>query len=644
MRQQHLFLPTLREIPSEAEAASHRLLLKGGYIRPLASGIYSYLPLGWRVLNKIAGIVRSEMDAVGAQELLLPALQPAELWQRSGRYGQYGPELIRLQDRHGREFALGPTHEEVITALAAGELSSYRQLPLTLYQIQTKFRDERRPRFGLLRGREFLMKDAYSFDASWEGLGETYRRMYEAYERIFQRCGLEFRAVEADAGTIGGEGRTHEFMALADIGEDTVVYCECCGYAANLEKAVSRTVEPVQDSAEAGAGGAGLGITEADSGEESVRAVTAVPNEANSDVTGILDRPEAFLTPGIRTIGELTAAYGLEAGRIIKTLLYVADGRPVAVLVRGDDEVNEIKVKAYLKADTLELADASLTEQVTGAPLGFAGPVGLDVPMLADLRAACLTVAVTGANRPDTHLRGVRPGRDFSLEETGDFRNVKEGEGCPRCGEGRLLFRRGMELGHVFELGTKYSAKLGAVYKEPEGREQHFLMGCYGIGLSRLLSAVVEQHHDAEGILWPESIAPYRVHILPAAAHDAVQMETAEELYRALTSAGVEALLDDRQERAGVKFKDADLIGIPYRVIAGRRAAEGLVEVKVRGDREARLMEKGEAAAFWRRRGGKFGYSPIQGRGPGCKVVLSGNEGSIAYAGQPVRDRTAAAY
>jgi prolyl-tRNA synthetase len=561
MRQSSLFLNTLRDAPSEAEAVSHQLLLRGGFIRQLAAGIYTYLPLGRRVLRKIEEIVRSEMDRAGAQELLMPAMQPAELWKQSGRYAVYGPELIRLKDRHEREFALGPTHEEVITSLVSGEISSYRKLPVTLYQIQTKFRDERRPRFGLLRGREFLMKDAYSFDTSWEGLDQSYWRMYQAYMRIFARCALEFRAVEADAGAIGGEGGTHEFMALADIGEDTIATCNHCDYAANLEKASAAAEQP----SEAG--------EVADVGElEKVR------------------------TPGVRTIEQLAQFLQIEPKEIVKTLIYVADGQPVAVLVRGDHDVNEIKVKDYLGAESIEMADAEAVAAATGAPVGFAGPVGLTaVPVLVDKSVAAIRAGVVGANEADYHFANVVPGRDFTLESMGDFRNVRQGDKCPRCSEGILHLFKGIEVGHVFKLGTKYSEAMGARYLDAEGKERTMIMGCYGIGVSRILSAVAEQSHDERGMIWPLPIAPYQVHLIPLSVKNAVQMEMAEAMYERLRSLGAEVLIDDREERAGVKFNDADLIGVPIRVVIGKHAEEGNVEFSERRDGEKRLISVEEA-------------------------------------------------
>ncbi|NOU96527.1 proline--tRNA ligase [Paenibacillus sp. LMG 31456] len=568
MRQQTLLLPTLREAPAEAEAISHQLMIRGGYIRQVAAGIYTYLPLGLRVLKKLERIIRDEMDRAGAQELLMPAMQPAELWQLSGRYSEYGPELIRFKDRHDREFTLGPTHEEVVTMLVANEINSYRKLPVTLYQIQTKFRDERRPRFGLLRGREFLMKDAYSFDTDWEGLDRTYWRMHEAYIRIFTVCGLHFRAVVADAGSIGGEGGTHEFMALAEIGEDTIVSCTLCDYAANLEKAEARTIE----------------AQEKESGGDS----QAYPHAS---------RVEKFHTPNIKTIEQLVQALGAAASQFIKTLLFMtADGSPIAVLVRGDHEVNEIKVQNYLGSGELQLADAETTLRVTGAPVGFVGPVRLpaDLPILVDQQVSALSGAIVGANERDYHLRNVQPGIDFPLERTGDFRNVTEGEPCPCC-EGTLVFHRGIEVGHIFKLGTKYSERLGARFLDSNGRNQTMIMGCYGIGVSRLLSAVVEQHHNETGLLWPQSIAPYQVHIIPVSSKDEEQMQLAEAIYEQLLQQRIEVLFDDRNERIGVKLKDSDFIGCPVRIVIGKEAVNELVEYKERQATESRLMTVEEA-------------------------------------------------
>jgi prolyl-tRNA synthetase len=521
------------------------------------------VPLGRRVLRKLEQIVREEMDRAGAQEILMPAMQPAELWQQSGRYGEYGPELIRLRDRHEREFALGPTHEEVITALVRDEVSSYRQLPVTLYQIQTKFRDEKRPRYGLLRGREFLMKDAYSFDKDWEGLDRSYRSMYEAYNRIFTRCGLYYRAVEADAGSIGGEGGTHEFMALADIGEDTIASCDSCDYAANLEKA-----------------------------EYGTELAAHRKQELKQDEL------ERLHTPAIKKIDQLVQSLGIGADLLMKTLIYVADGNPVAVIVRGDHEVNEIKVKNALSASVLKLADQETTERVTGAPVGFAGPVGLTIPILADAAVMAMEAGIAGANEKDYHLGNVKPSVHLTNARAGDYRNAIAGDKCPRCEQGRLTFHRGIEVGHVFKLGTKYSQALNARFLNALGTEQPLIMGCYGIGVSRLLSAVLEQHSDSNGIIWPESIAPYRVHVVPVSAKDQVQMDLAMHIAARLSEAGIETLLDDRDERPGVKFKDSDLIGIPIRIVVGKQAAAGIVELKRRNETQAQTIGLEEAVSI----------------------------------------------
>ncbi|RJE86935.1 proline--tRNA ligase [Paenibacillus sp. 1011MAR3C5] len=560
MRQSRLLSTTGREAPADAEAVSHQLLLRAGMIRQLAAGIYTYLPLGRRVLRKVEQVIREEMDRTGAQELLMPAMQPAELWKESGRYSQYGPELIRLQDRHNRDFALGPTHEEVITTLVRSEINSYRRLPLTLYQIQTKYRDERRPRYGLLRGREFLMKDAYSFDMDADGLDRSYWQMFEAYNRIFNRCGIRFRAVEADAGTIGGEGGTHEFMALADIGEDTIAACSHCDYAANLEKAESgpQREKSVADSVDAQA-------------------------------------LEKVHTPGIRTIDELAAFMQIRPEEIIKTLVIKADDQLVAVVVRGDHEINELKVKHYLKATDVTLADSEEISLASGVPVGFLGPVGQSLPLLIDRAVVGMETAVAGANEADYHYRHVNPLRDLANDRMGDFRNVKEGEPCPRCKQGTLMFHRGIEIGHVFKLGTKYSEKLDARFLNSSGQDQPFIMGCYGIGVSRILSAVIEQQHDEWGIVWPVSIAPYHVHLIPISIKNDRHMEVAQQLYDHLLSQGIEVLLDDRDERPGVKFKDADLIGIPVRIVIGKDAEQGMVEYTERRTLRKELLRIGEA-------------------------------------------------
>ncbi|WP_019419723.1 proline--tRNA ligase [Paenibacillus sp. OSY-SE] len=597
MRQSQLLSPTLRQAPADAEAASHQLLMRAGYIRPLAAGVYSYLPLGWKVLRHIERIVREEMDHAGAQELHLPAMLPAELWKESGRYDVYGPELIRLHDRHGREFALGPTHEEVVTALIRDEVKSYKRIPLTVYQIQTKYRDERRPRFGLLRCREFVMKDAYSFDIDAAGLDASYRSMFEAYHRIMQRLGLRYRAVEADAGAMGGEGATHEFTALADVGEDTVVTCTECGYAANLERAeAGRGASTASDAVGNGVDGdaqAARGESDENLAEDQA---SKLADAQAYKLDSAIAQAERFLTPDMKTIEDLVAGLKMDETAFIKTLIYAADGETVAVLVRGDHEVNEIKVKNALGADVIELADEETVAQVTGAPTGFAGPIGLKqkVKLLVDYAVAALSEGIAGANKEDYHVRHVVPGRDFAIDGAGDYRNVMEGELCPHCDGGRLQFHRGIEVGHVFKLGTKYSAALGATVLDPNGREQPLLMGCYGIGVSRLMAAIVEQHHDERGLSWPQAIAPFHVHVIPVAVKDEQQMQAAERLYAELQRAGVSVLLDDRDERVGVKLADADLFGIPLRIVCGKSVADGMVEWKERASSEVKLVEIGE--------------------------------------------------
>lgn len=559
MRQSNLLLNTLRELPADAEVISHQLMLRSGFIRQLAAGVYTYMPLGRRVLRKVGQIVREEMDRADAQELLMPALQPAELWKESGRYSVYGPELMRLHDRHDREFALGPTHEEVITSLVRNEIASYRKLPVTLYQIQTKFRDERRPRFGLLRGREFLMKDAYSFDMDWEGLDQSYWKMFNAYHRIFSRCGMNYRAVEADAGAIGGEGGTHEFMALAEIGEDTIAVCTNCEYAANLEKAESGGTPVIAD-----------------------------PKIAT-------DKLEKFHTPGIRTIDQLVLSLGIAPTDIIKTLVFIADNKAVAVAVRGDHEINETKVKNYLGAENIAIADSETVEKITGAKVGFVGPNGLTIPVLIDHAVVNMPIGIAGANELDYHYRNVSPVRDIVLEHVGDFRNAIEGDKCPRCEEGKLKFYRGIEVGHVFKLGRKYSEKLGAAFLDPSGKNQTMIMGCYGIGVSRILSAVIEQNHDDNGMIWPSSIAPFHVHLIPISVKDHFQMEVVHNFYNRLLDNGIEVLIDDRDERPGVKFKDSDLIGIPVRIVIGKDAVQGNVEFIERRSNKKELVHINDA-------------------------------------------------
>lgn len=548
MRASELLAPTLRETPAEAEIVSHQLLLRGGFIRKAAAGIYTYLPLGRRVLAKIEQIIREEMDRAGGQEVVLPIIQPAELWQESGRWEVYGEEMFRLQDRHRRQFCLGPTHEEIITALVRSEVTSYKQLPLLLYQIQNKYRDERRPRFGLLRGREFIMKDLYSFDLDQEGLNQSYRKMYQAYSNVFRRCGLDFRPVQADSGAIGGN-YSHEFMALATAGEALLVYCRECDYAANVEIAVAK----------------------------------ALPMIATENPAPLKE----VATPGQKTVAEICTFLEVTPDRLIKTLFYEADGQLIAALVRGDRELNEVKLQNHLGCRHLLLADPERVRKATGAPVGFVGPVGLQgIPLYADLEIPYLVNGVAGANREGYHLVNVNPGRDFNPTAVVDIRQVEAGEPCPQCGA-PLAQARGIEVGQVFQLGTKYSSALGANYTDARGQEHPIVMGCYGIGVSRTMAAIVEQCHDDQGIIWPLSVAPYQVVIIPASLKDDGQRQVAEGLYRELAAAGVEVVYDDRDERAGLKFVEADLIGYPLRITVGKRTiTSGTVDVKWRSRKE----------------------------------------------------------
>jgi prolyl-tRNA synthetase len=542
MRTSQLLLPTLREDPGEAETVSHRLMLRAGLIRKVAAGIYTYLPLGLRIIRKVEQIVREEMNRAGAQELLMPIASPAELWKETGRWDYYGKELVRFKDRHERDFCLGPTHEEVITDLFRREVRSYRQLPLNFYQIQTKFRDEIRPRFGLMRGREFIMKDAYSFDKDETGARLSYQKMYDAYHRVFSRCGLNFRAVEADTGLIGGTS-SHEFMVLADTGEETIVYSEPGTYAANVERA--EVLPPDEES------------------KEELRPMRTVS------------------TPGCRTVEEVTKFLKVDATQLVKTLLYSVGAETVAVLVRGDHDANEIKLKRLLGVTELELAGPATVEKVTGAPVGFAGPVGLKVRIVADHAIKGARNVVVGGNRLDTHLVDVNCPRDFRVEEFADLRNARAGDPSPRK-DGVLKTTKGIEVGHVFMLGTKYSQAMNATFLDPNGKECFSVMGCYGIGIGRTAAAAVEQNHDDKGIVWPFPIAPFHVHLI-SLGQSASAVDAATGLYQTLGAAGLEVLWDDRDERAGVKFNDADLIGAPFQVIVGDKGlAEGLLEVKTR--------------------------------------------------------------
>ena len=552
MRYSEMFLPTGREVPSDAEVISHQLMIRAGMIRKLTSGIYSYLPLGYRVIRKLEQIIREEMDKAGAQEVHLSMVQPAELWEESGRWTHYGKELLRFHDRHDHEYCLGPTHEEVITSLVRNEIKTYRQLPRNLYQIQTKFRDEVRPRFGVMRCREFGMKDAYSFDVDEEGAEKSYEKMFAAYNNIFRRCGLQFRSVEADSGSIGGK-YSHEFMVMAESGEDAIVFCEKCSYAANLEKAE-----------------------------------VACPEKKLIFEEDFLPL-ENVNTPDVRTIEEVSAFLKVNPQAIVKTLIFSADGKPYAVLIGGDQEVNEIKVKNYLGASELELASDEMIMQATGAPRGFAGPVNIKIPILIDYSVIDMINFVTGANKENYHIKNVNIGRDFKVDAFADFRVITDKDKCPRCGGG-IKFARGIEVGHVFKLGTKYSKAMKAVYLDKDGQEKIMIMGCYGIGIGRTVAAGIEQNYDENGIVWPMPLAPYHVIITPVNVNEKNIMDAAENLYNSMKTLGIDVIFDDRDERAGVKFKDAELIGIPLRITIGQKnLSQGNVELKIRKTGENKL-------------------------------------------------------
>lgn len=543
MKMSNLLMPTLREVPAEAEIASHRLMLRAGMIRKLAAGIYSYLPLGLRTLKKVEEIVREEMDRAGAQELLMSALLPAEAYQASGRWEVFGPSMFKLKDRGERDFCLGPTHEELFTQCVIDNVKSYKEYPMTLYQIQTKYRDEGRPRFGVIRSREFVMKDAYSFDLDQKGLDESYQKMYDAYNRIFTRLGLDFTVVDADSGAMGGSG-SQEFMVKSPVGEDGIAYCDKCGYAANYEKC------------------------------------ECIP-EAVEQIEGDL-LMEKIETPNAHTIDELVESLGMSATNFAKTIIYKADDKYIAAMVRGDRDVNEVKLKNLVGCtDDLELAEPAIVREITRAQVGFAGPVDLGIPVYADKEVELMKNFVVGANETDMHYKNVNMGRDFTPDVVADIRVVVTGDKCPKCG-GTIKSEQGIEVGHIFKLGTKYSDALGLKYLDESGKQQTVIMGCYGIGVTRCVAAAVEQLHDENGIIWPVSIAPYQAIVVPANYKDEEQMMAAEKLYNELCDAGVETLLDDRSERAGVKFKDADLIGIPVRVVVGKKLGEGIVEYKER--------------------------------------------------------------
>ena len=558
MKMSAMLLPTIRELPSDAEAKSHILMLRAALVRQVSSGVYSFLPLGYRVLRKIEEIIREEMDRAGALEVHMPALLDAELYKRSGRWDIYGADMFRLKDRTDRDFLLGPTHEEVFTDLVAWWLKSYKQLPITLYQIQYKYRDEKRPRYGLIRCKEFLMKDAYSFDATLESLDESYDKMKAAYYRAFERLGLKFLCVDADNGAMGGSG-SQEFMVPSPIGEDDVVYCDDCHYAANMEKASYR---PVPAPA-----------------PEEMQPLRRVP------------------TPGAHTIAQITEFLHCAPERVAKTLIYVADGKPVAVMLRGDRDLNEVKLKNHLRCVELEMADPATVQAVTHAVVGFAGPVGLDVPIYADTEIRDMRNIVVGGNETDVHIENCNPDRDFTVVDYTDLRCAVEGDACPRCGK-PMKIERGIEIGHIFKLGKRYTEVLDCEYTDADGKPAIPFMGCYGIGVSRVISAVIEQNCDDNGIIWPKYCAPYAVHLVALGRPDSAEMEAAEKLYNDMQAAGIEVLYDDRNERAGVKFMDADLIGIPLRVTVGRKAKEGIVEVKERRGGEVREMTFAEAIEY----------------------------------------------
>lgn len=560
-----MHLRTLREVPNEAEIPSHILLLRTGMIRKLVSGVYGFMPLGWRSVRKIEEIIREEMDRAGGQEIHMSAVQPAELWQESGRWFAYGPELWRLKDRNGRDFCLGPTHEEIFTDIIRSDVSSYRQLPVNLYQIQTKYRDEARPRFGLMRSREFIMKDAYSFDRDQEGLDKSYQEMYDTYERIFTRCGLTFRPVEADTGAIGGSN-SHEFTALSEVGESEIAYCEACDMAATVERAACVDA-PATEEAE-------------------------------------LPREEVH-TPGTKTIEEVADFLGIPQTKTMKALLFVTydeEGKEngyVAAFVRGDRELNMTKLVNALgiPEHSIEFADEEKMGAATGCVGGFTGPVGLhDCTIVADSELPGLKNLCAGACKVDYHMKNVNYGRDYKADIVTDIKTLKEGDPCPVCGA-PVKHARGIEVGQVFKLGTKYSESMGAIYKDENQKDQLIVMGCYGIGVTRTLAAIVEQHHDENGIIWPVSVAPYHAIITVMKPEDEVQAQTAERIYKELMDAGVEVLLDDRKERPGVKFKDADLLGIPVRLTVGRGAPEGKIEYKLRRDAEKEELSVDEGIA-----------------------------------------------
>jgi len=559
MKWSELLLPTLKETPKEAEAISHILMIRAGLIRKLTSGVYSYLPLGLKVLKKVERIITEEMNKKGAQQVLLPAIQPAELWMKTGRFDSLGEDMIKFSDRHKKLNILGPTHEEVITNLVKNEVSSYRQLPLILYQIQTKFRDEARPRFGIIRSREFIMKDAYSFDADLEGLNKSYQQMYEAYCAIFARCGLDYTPVEADTGVMGGDV-SHEFMVIAENGEDRIARCQACEYAASFDKA------------------------------ECAKQVKSEKLKVKSEKQESLQEVE---TPGASSVKDVAAFLNVKTCQLVKTIIYLCDEKPLAVLVRGDHEVNEAKLNRVLKCKKLIMADEELIKQVTNGPLGFSGPIGLrDVQIISDYALEEARDVVVGANKADKHIIGVDIERDVQVSRWADIRNVTEEDVCPRC-RGKIKLSQAIEVGHVFKLGTKYTESLQASYLDEQGVSRKIIMGCYGIGVTRIIAACIEQNNDEHGIIWPFELSPFQVLIMALNPLDKKSMSAAEKIYRELTNNNVEVLFDERDVRPGIKFKDADLIGIPIQVIIGEKnLSKGLIEIKLRRERTKVLSKK----------------------------------------------------
>ncbi len=553
MKQSIVYSPTLREVPSDADIKSHQLLLRAGFIRQNASGIYSFLPLGNKVLQKVANIVREEMNNADAMEMLMPALQAQELWEESGRWDNFGPELMRLRDRHGRGFALGATHEEVVTSIVRDELKSYKKLPITLYQIQSKFRDEKRPRFGLLRGREFMMKDAYSFHASQESLDEVYDRLFTAYSNVFRRCGLNFRAVVADSGAMGGKD-THEFMVLSEIGEDTIAFSTESDYAANIEMAPVVTVYEQTDEK--------------------------------------MDEVQKVSTPNQKTIDEVIDYLNLPIEKSIKSIIFKADEEFVLVLARGDHEINDIKLKNYLGAHSVELASKEEVKELMNCEIGSLGPIGVkpDLMILADNAIQGIVNGCCGANEEGYHYINVTVNRDYTVKEFVDLRFIQEGDASPD-GNGVIQFAKGIEVGHIFKLGTKYSESMNATFLDENGKSNPIIMGCYGIGVSRTLAAIVEQYNDEKGIVWPKNLAPFDVHVITVNTKNDEQVQLSEAIYKMLKENGQDVLVDDRNERVGVKFADADLFGIPVRIVVGKRAPEGIVELKTRDGQVSKEVE-----------------------------------------------------